>query len=53
MLSRSDGCVEKGGGYDYETFYKYARYNTANNVSSFSMSGKILTTMCQMLVVIQ
>ena len=28
-------------------------YNTANNVSTFSMSGTILPTMCQILVVIQ
>ena len=33
--------------------YKYVRYNTANNVSTFSMSGTILPTMCQILVVIQ
>ena len=31
---------------------QYVRYNTANNVSTFSMSGTILPTMCQMLVVI-
>ena len=34
-------------------FYKYVRYNTANNMSTFSMSGTILPTMCQILVVIQ
>ena len=27
-------------------FFKYVRYNTANNVSTFSMSGTILPTMC-------
>ena len=32
---------------------KYVRYNTANKVSTFSMSGTILPTMRQMLVVIQ
>ena len=42
-----------GGGYHYETFYKYARYNTANNVSTFSMSGTILPTMCQIVNVYQ
>ena len=26
---------KKGEVYDYETFYKYVRYNTANNVSNF------------------
>ena len=45
--------VSGEGGYDYDTFYKYVRYNTANNVSTFSMSGTILPTMGQMLVVIQ
>ena len=34
-------------------FYKYVTYNTANNMSTFSMSGTILPTMCQILVVIQ
>ena len=34
-------------------FYKYVMYNTANNVSTFSMSGTILPTMFQILVVIQ
>ena len=47
----------RGGGYrhtDYETFTSMiVRYNTANNVSTFSMSGTILPTMCQILVVIQ
>ena len=31
----------------------YVGYNTANNVSTFTMSGTILPTMCQILVVIQ
>ena len=31
----------------------YVRYNTANNMSTFSMSGTILPTTCQILVVIQ
>ena len=48
---------KKGGGYrhtNYETFTsRYVRYNTANNVSTFSMSGTILPKMCQILVVIQ
>ena len=30
--------------------HKYVRHNTANNVSTFSMSGAILPTMCQLLV---
>ena len=34
-------------------FYKYITYNTANKVSTFSMSGTILPTMCQIFVVIQ
>ena len=43
----------KRRGYDYETSTSMHVYNTANNVSTFSMSGTILPTMCQMLVVIQ
>ena len=35
-----------------KNFYMYVRYNTANNVSTFSMSGTILPTMCQILLVI-
>ena len=44
---------KKGKVYYYETFYKYVMYNTANDVSTFSMSGTILPRMCQILVVIQ
>ena len=33
--------------------HKYVRYNTANNVSTFSMSRTILSTMCQTLVATQ
>ena len=32
---------------------EYVRYNTANKVSTFSMPGTILPTLCQILVVIQ
>ena len=48
MLPYCSGHVE----WLIMNFFKYVRYNTANTVSTFSMSGTILPTMCQMLVVI-
>ena len=49
-------CRQKMGGgvqtHKLWNFYKYVRYNSANKVSTFSMSGTILPTMCHILVVI-
>ena len=56
IWSRSDGRAEKKERVQTHrlwNLYKYVRYNTANNVSYFSMSGTVLPIMCQILVVIQ
>ena len=59
-FGRGPTVVSKKGGHrhtDYETVTSrpYVRYNTANKVTHFSrpMSGTILPTMGQILVVIQ
>ena len=44
---------KKKGGLWLWNCHKYVGYNTANNVSTFSMSGTILPSMCHILVVIQ
>ena len=55
---RGPTIVSKRGGTDTHIMKllqvcQVGAYNTANNVPTFSMSGTILPTMCQILVVIQ